>query len=134
MPVRMRGHRLILEDAPSGDILKSIKLRIDIEPGSGGVLVYGSPDYVKPMRAHGPRAVLELATKKPVIFVQLIGGAETATVGVLSFTDSGTGRTSEPVGAPLTLHNVAGRGQDAEFPTASLAASFGHVELDLEGE
>lgn len=111
MPVQMKAHKIVLSDAPPGGVLRSVRLRVYIEPASGAVLLYGSPNYTDPVRVTGPQGVADLPTTEPTICVRLISGATSFSLGVLSHVDD-NGHSFQFTGAPLTIHKGNGRGED----------------------
>ena len=114
MSVQMRAHQIVLDDAPPGGVLRSVRLAIEIEPASGAVLVYGAPNYSDPVRVNGPRGTVDLPTTEPTICVQLISGAQSFSLGVLSHVDVNA-RKFQFKDAPLTIHKGNGPGNDIEI-------------------
>ncbi len=62
--------------APSGGVLKKIRVRVEMDPGSGGVLIYGAPNYDQPQRFNGPVAEGVILTTEPNIYIQRINGTQ----------------------------------------------------------
>ena len=70
-----KAHEATL-NAPSGGILVSIKIQVEIDPADGAVLIYTAPYYAEPTLVEGPSATLDLATTEPKIYYQFVRGAQ----------------------------------------------------------
>jgi hypothetical protein len=60
--------------APTGGVLKSIRIRVSVQPPTGAVLVYGGPLYDSPVRFDGPTTDKDVPTVEPIVYIQKIDG------------------------------------------------------------
>ena len=73
--------------APSGGILEKIRVRVEIQPESAGVLIYGAPSYDLPKRFNGPVSEGEIVTTEPKVYFQKINGVEKLKISTLGYVD-----------------------------------------------
>lgn len=71
--------------APTGGVLRKVFLKVEIQPESGGVLVYGAPNYNSPRRFDGPISEGEIITTEPKVYFQKINGAESLKIFTLGW-------------------------------------------------
>ena len=71
--------------APGGGVLKKIFIRVEIEPETGGMLIYGAPHYNSPKRFNGPTAEGAIETTEPKIHFQKLNNAERIKIYTLGF-------------------------------------------------
>jgi hypothetical protein len=65
--------------------LRSIAVRVLVQPSSAAVLIYGGPDYDRPVRFNGPQSEGEIATDGRRIYIQSVDGAVGAQVYTLGW-------------------------------------------------
>jgi hypothetical protein len=70
---------------PTGRAVKSVRVRVMVEPPSAAVLIYGGPSYAAPVRFNGPESEADVATNSPGVYVQGVDGATAAKVYTLSW-------------------------------------------------
>jgi hypothetical protein len=84
--IAQRANELTLT-APSGGVLEKIHVRVEIQPESAGVLIYGAPDYDLPKRFNGPVSEGEIVTTEPKVYFQKINGVEKLKISTLGYVD-----------------------------------------------
>lgn len=75
--------------APTGGILESVHVKVEIDPPTGSLLIYGAPTYDSPVKVEGPVSEIDIPTTEPKIYIQKIGGAEEFKLWTLGYKDSG---------------------------------------------
>ena len=75
--------------APPGGVLRSVKVRVEIEPRDGGALIYFAPTYDDPIRVVGPVVEVNIPTPEPDIYVQRISGAKSIRIVTLGYRNAG---------------------------------------------
>ena len=76
--------------APTGGVLREVLVRVEINPPSGSLLIYGAPGYDAPVRLDGPIAEGEIPTTEPRVFIQKLNGAEEFKLWTLGYRDART--------------------------------------------
>ena len=74
--------------APPGGILKSVKVKIELDPPTGIALIYGAPFYIDHVRVDGPTAEVDIPTSEPKVYIQLVGGAKRVKVWTLGYKEN----------------------------------------------
>lgn len=67
---------------PAGKAVKSIAVRVLVQPASAAVLIYGGPGFNKPVRFSGPQSEGEIPADGPTVYIQGVDGA----IGVQVYT------------------------------------------------
>jgi hypothetical protein len=72
-------------NAPPGDILKSIKVRVTVEPRDGGILIYGytDPSTITPIQIGG--GIHDLPFIRPDIHIKYLKGLVSLKVETLNY-------------------------------------------------
>lgn len=65
----------------------AVTIRVKITPPFGAVLIYGSPDFTNPIKFHGPQQIGSVATRGPIIRVELVDGATSWEIETMGWTD-----------------------------------------------
>jgi hypothetical protein len=73
---------------PAGRAVKSVRVRVMVEPPSAAVLIYGGPSYDAPVRFAGPESEADIATNSPSVYIQGVDGATAAKVYTLSWMEA----------------------------------------------
>lgn len=71
--------------APADKPLRSVAVRVMVQPAGAAVLIYGSPGYSNPVRFNGPQSEGEIPTDSPSVYVQGVDGAVGAQVYTLGW-------------------------------------------------
>ena len=86
--IKLRNAHEATLTAPSGGILVSIKIQVEIDPPDGAILIYAAPDYAQPTFVEGPSATLDLATTEPKIYFQPVRGAQKVRIQTLGYREN----------------------------------------------
>ena len=73
--------------APSGDILKSIRVRVTIEPRDASALIYGytDPSTITGIQVAGGVHEVELPFIRPDVLIKYLGGLSSLKVDTLGY-------------------------------------------------
>jgi hypothetical protein len=76
--------------APEGGVLKSIKVRVTVEPKDAGLLIYGHGDAqtMIPVQVGGGTTVLDLPFFQPEILVKHLLGLTSYRIEILGWRDA----------------------------------------------
>jgi len=67
---------------PADKAIRSVAVRVMVQPASAAVFIYGGPGFDKPTRFNGPQSEGEVPTDGPTVYIQGADGA----VGVQVYT------------------------------------------------
>ncbi len=70
---------------PDGARVKSVVVRVMVQPATGAVLIYGGPGYKTPVRFRGPQSEGEVPTATPEVYVQGVNGVVGAQIYTLGW-------------------------------------------------
>lgn len=73
--------------APAGVPITSIRVRVMVQPASAAVLIYGGPNYDKPVRFNGPQSEGSVPTDSPTVYIQGVDGAISTQAYTLGWSD-----------------------------------------------
>ncbi len=71
--------------APADQALRSVAVRVMVQPATAAVLVYGGPGYGNPVRFNGPQSEGEIPTDSPSVYIQGVDGAVAAQIYTLGW-------------------------------------------------
>jgi hypothetical protein len=71
--------------APPGAFLRSVAVRVMVQPASAAVLIYGGPRYDKAVRFSGPQSEGQIPTDRSLVYIQGVDGAVGAQVYTLGW-------------------------------------------------
>ncbi|MCZ6485208.1 MAG: hypothetical protein O6826_05885 [Acidobacteria bacterium] len=75
-------------EAPSGEAVYEIFVKVEIKPPNASVLIYGAPGYDNPVRFDGPVTEGAIKATEPKIYFQRINGAKQVTISTLGYRDT----------------------------------------------
>jgi hypothetical protein len=80
--------RMVL-NAPLGDALVSIKVRVSVKPPTSGVTIFGytTPQVIEPVAIGGGVSEVELPFIRPSIWVERLPGVTTYSIITLEYRD-----------------------------------------------
>jgi hypothetical protein len=67
---------------PADKAIRSVAVRVMVQPASAAVVIYGGPAFDRPVRFNGPQSEGEIPTDGPSVYIQGVDGA----VGVQVYT------------------------------------------------
>jgi hypothetical protein len=70
---------------PADKNLKSVTVRVMVQPASAAVVIYGGPGYNRPVRFNGPQSEGEIPTDSPSVYIQGVDGAVGAQIYTLGW-------------------------------------------------
>jgi hypothetical protein len=70
---------------PAKAPVRSVAVRVMVQPSSAAILIYGGPRFDKPVRFSGPQSEGQVPTDSPAVYIQAVDGAVGAQIYTLGW-------------------------------------------------